>query len=227
MKAFTARALRKKLLTPPPPARRKNSTTLAIPYSRKMRGSLYAYRMSRYSLWIELEFDRSVVSFNLEPPVWTFTDDANEEGVVIDAVSLDVANHLTLHFSRSNAKILDAGIERIKNSQELSELNAGIKIWDDLEKWEKLDRTNKNTLLRYLWSAELVVDAQIEKFILSELNDVRKLSVWDFFNKLKAYDPEEIKSAIANLIVEGKIYVDMTRRLSPESEVSLKEIFHA
>ena len=217
--------LRKKLLTPPPFVRKHHSIRMANPYSRKMGTSLCAYHVFEYSLWIELEFDRSVISLNLEPPAWNFSGNADEKNIVINAVSLDTSDRLTLHFAKENLKRFGAVSEKIKASQEWSLLNGEIKIWNDLAEVSRLDRANKDALLRYLCAPELVVNAQIGKSILSELAGVRKLCVWDFINKLKQHDPEEVKTAIANLVVEGKIFLDMSKRFALSSDVSLREIF--
>lgn len=220
-----AKTLRAKLLTPPAFVRKRHSSHMANPYSRKMGTSLCAYHVLEYSLWIELEFDRAVVSFNLEPPAWSFGSDADQKDIVINAASLDVNDRVTLHFSKENLKRFDGFDKKIKASPEWGVLNGEIKVWNDLSEVRRLDRANKDALLRYLCAPELVVNAQIEKAILCELSDVRKLCVWDFVNKLKEHDPEEVKTAIANLVVGGKIFLDMSKRFTLSSDVSLREIF--
>lgn len=219
--------LRKQLLTPPKFERKSLSINLANPYSRKMKMGLSAFHDIQYSLWIELEFDRSVVSFNLEPPCWTLAGDSEEKSIAINAASLDINDRLTLHFAQESLKRPDELIKKIKGSPEWLTLNAEIKVWTDLKDSRRLDRAIKNDVLRFLCAPELVVNAQIERSILWELSSARKLCIWDFVTKLKEHDPEEVKTAIANLIVEGKIFLDMAQRFALSSDVSSQEIFHA
>jgi hypothetical protein len=232
MKALAAVALREKLFKTPPPARRQAYTTVRPVYSRKMRRRVYAFGDSRFALWLELEFDPAVASFNLEPPLFPLVDGAGEDDPVsipMAAVSLDKANHLTLHFEESDlgSKGRPAIAERISRSQDWRALGASIAFWKDLADLGRLDRANKHALLRYLCAPQVVVNAEIERLILRELGTVRKLCICDILQKLDAFDAEYVKTALAHLISNKKVFLDMARRFGVLSEISRQDIFHA
>lgn len=168
MKTFFAEGLREKLLRFPPSVRRNYTLRGRPVYSRKLGRRFYVYLDSGYGMWLELEFDPSVVAFNMEPPPITFGQDKDSEGIAMAAVSIDGANRLTLHFSQDTIDQSAKGsiFEQMEASQEIKALGASIKIWSDLDDLDRLDRVNKHTLLRYLCAPQVVVDAAIEKEIL-------------------------------------------------------------
>lgn len=227
MNRTAAQALRQKFMKVPAPKRRHLHWSVAVPYSRKMNGSVYAYQDEGYALWIELEFDCDVRSFNLEPePVWVSQGDRSID-IPLRAASLDHAEHLTLHFTQETLdRVGGAVAEDLLNAHQWESLDASIRVWHDLSEMGRIDRFNKDMLLRYVCAPHVVANAGIEMQILEMLRKFRKISVWDVLNNLKNQDEEETKTALANLILGKRIFVDMTARFSVRSEISRQDIFH-
>lgn len=230
MTGSTARALREKFMAAPKQKkRRRPTTTLSVPFSRKMHSRVFAYTPECYNLWIELEFDAHVVAFNLEPePLVVARGDTDYEFPLLGA-SVDVAGHLSLHIlAKTFEKVASAVLgDQLLRAEELAGAHASIRLWSDLDDMRRQDRSTKDSLLRYVCAPQAAPDASIEKRILQILAEFRKPSVWDILQNLKQFDEEEIKAAIANLVIGRKVFIDMRRRFSHFSEISLQEVFDA
>lgn len=228
MKTLIAETLREKLLRAPPSARRNYTVRGRPVYSRKLGRRFYVYLDAGYAMWLELEFDPSVVAFNMEPPPMTFGQDKDSDGIAMAAVSIDEANRLTLHFTQAAIDKSAKGaslFEQMKASQEIKVLGASIRIWTDLDDLDRLDRANKHTLLRYLCAPQVVVNAGIEKEILDKFKMVRTICLWDLLHIFTGRaDEEEVKTALANLIVSKQVFLDMTKRFALLSNISRHEI---
>ncbi|MDP9607246.1 UNVERIFIED_ORG: hypothetical protein J2W38_007067 [Variovorax paradoxus] len=229
MNETAAQALRQKLMTVPSPKRRHLRWTAGLPYSRKMGCTVYAYQDEGYALWLELEFDHDVKSFNLEPVPLTVSQGDQRFEVPLRGASIDRAEHLTLHFTQAalDKVVGDTVTADLVNAQQWDGLDASIRVWRDLREVNRLDRVNKDMLLRYICAPHVVANAGIEQQIVDLLKKFRKVCVWDVFRNLKTHDEEEIKTALVNLVVKKHLFLDMRVIFSGRSEISGKDIFHA
>ena len=162
----------------------------------------------------------------MEPPPVTFGQDKDSDGIAMAAVSVDEADRLTLHFTQAAIDKSAKGslFEQMKASQEIKALGASIRIWTDLDDLNRLDRANKHALLRYLCAPQVVVDAGIEKEILGTFKMVRTICLWDLLHIFKGRaDEEDVKTALANLIVNKQAFLDMTKRFALLSNISRHE----
>lgn len=229
MNKTAAQALRDKLMKVPEPKRRHLNLSVGTPYSRKMGATVYAYKDEGYALWLELEFDHHVRSFNLEPEPLVVARGDKRFDIPLQGASVDHAEHLTLHFTRETLDrvVGDTVAEDLINAQQWDSMDASIRVWRDLHLVDRLDRANKDTLLRYVCAPHVVANVEIEAQIVELLKKIRKICVWDVFQNIKTHDEEEIKTALVSLIIGRKIFLDMNTRFSVHSEISSQDIFHA
>ncbi|MDI1309329.1 MAG: hypothetical protein PSV17_07835 [Methylotenera sp.] len=217
------------LLTPLPFKREDYTAHLYRPYSIKLHRQVNLFSHHRYDLWVLLETDTEVSKFNervAKVPI------ASVNGQAFNATP----SFVTLGFDKS---VVIHNIINTDESESETGTNLKIEAWGKYcsnnnfkhQLWNSkkinanaIELANLKRLLRFTSFAGLEVNNDIENSILDELRNVKKTIYLKVIEYFPQSDPELIKVALSRLIINRKIFSDIS--LSPLSMLTEVSVYH-
>lgn len=196
---------------------------LYAPYSIKLHRRVYVYGHDNYDVWIMLESDPLIATYNERVPKIPIVVDGNK--AVNKSPSFISVNHDNSVFFHTILK--DEPPDSSMNAwSAFTKTNGyGYKNWTkSILTLNKLKIDNFKKLLRYTSMAGSVENYTLENKILSEISAVRKIIFSKIINQFPLSDPEEVKTSIARLILSDKVYSDL--HLLPFSMLTEVSAYH-
>jgi hypothetical protein len=217
-------------LLEPQPFKRENFTAhLYAPFSIKLHRRVYLYGHDNYDVWVMLESD---------PTISTYNERVVKLPMVVDAIKAVNWSPPFISVNRDGSITLHTVIKDDLPDSE-SEPKSKLATWtafclangykyqnwtNDTLNSHKLKIANFKKLLRYTSMAGVVGDYALENQILSEINAVRKIIFSKIINQFPLSDSEEVKASIARLILSNKVFSDL--HLFPFSMLTEVSAYH-
>jgi hypothetical protein len=202
----------KDLLAPEAFKRENFSAHLYAPYSLKLFRRVYLYGHLSYDLWVMLEADPKVKTFNerIKPiPIAISSDTA--ANLSPDFISVDRDNHVEIH-------LINYELKPENNKMKLEAWEAyclrtgfNLKSWSETDlRRNELELANLKKLLRFTTQIDQGLEYELERSIYSQLQTVRKIIFCKLVEQFPNSDEEVVKAHIAKLIIERKVYSDIS-----------------
>jgi len=232
-----------RLFTPPATFKRGNPTAYFRPlYSIKLRRRAYLYSHAKYDLWVMLETDREIETYNENPPKVDLPLDSGQIGhFSISAVSRNVGGAISLHVIVSNSadeteNVTNAdesapggspGLNVLRKWASQSELS--LVVWSpESLRANPIRLENLKRLLRYYSVRERRFPSGLDVTVVEVLKQHRTLSLLTLLESLDGADQDAVLAVVATEILEGRCFSDIDKydlhyatRLSIYSELGL------
>lgn len=219
----------KSLLTPPPTFERNDfASHLYTPYSLKLHRRAYLYTHNGYDLWVLLESSPDIIEFNERVvPVPISLEDGR---IVIEApaaISVSEDEQVVVHTFQST-KTHDAVKVNIESTawKRWCNLHGFMhKEWNSkLLQSNPVELSNLKRLLRFVSCAGYVPNLALEKSLMCELQNVRKITFAKLVQLFPISDPDDVQQSLARLIISHKVYSDI--HLFPLSMITEVSAYH-
>lgn len=217
------------LLTPQPFERKNYCSHLYAPYSAKLHRRVNLYTHDSYDLWVRLESDQDTIQFNESVPAFPISlQDGRAIATSPKAISVKADGAVLIH-TFSTAYIDDQSkkseSKNIAWQQWCDIYGFQHKEWTtDLLKANPIELANLKRLLRFVSVAGYIPDYAMERSILAELENVRKITFVKLVQQFPLSDPEEVQTSLARLIISRKVYSDI--HISPLSMITEISAYH-
>ncbi len=210
--------------------RRENwEAYLFAPYSKKLSRRVYLYTPQGYDLWVHLESDPQVKTFNERPTKVPLSIGQGQAVVAApNAISVDQMGDVMVHECGEYCETATQSKAAEKLNREFpwalwaEAQGFNYKRWTSSElRQNPILLDNYKRLLRWVcrpgWNpSPIVLDS-----IISALKS-RRVTCWNaLFRELGHFEPTSISAAIATLILDEKIHSDLHKYfLSQTTELS-------
>ena len=205
------------------------------PYSRKILRRLDLYTHFAFSIWIHLEWDKTISNFNERVAQLTVPCDGSDVIKLTPAFcTIDHLNSVCIHFlSADNNNASCKGLYTIEekyrqNLLEFSEkYKIGLNVWNKESMYANaIEFDSKKQLLRYLCIPDQVVPNDIRSRILEILKRTRKTTIDALISDLKKDDPEWVVRSLAYMLQQHMVFSDIKKYpLSYATEISVFDEF--
>ena len=219
----------KELLIPLPFKRDNYTAHLYRPFSIKLRRQVNLFGHNQFDLWVLIESNPEVSNFNERVSAIPISP---TNGRAFNAspsfITSDSNNIVVIHNIKTNGELEDddESNQRIEAWERYcSNNNFKHQIWNQKSINENaIELANLKRLLRFNSFAGLEVNIENENSILDELRNVKKTIFSKVIELFPQSDPEVIKSSLSRLIINRKIFSDIS--ISPLSMLTEVSVYH-
>lgn len=200
------------LLVPQPFKRGNYSAHLYAPYSYKLRRRAYIYGHLSYDVWVLLESNPEIKKYNERAPSIPIALNTGKAANLSPSfISQTIAGQITLHNIVATNEIAiskQTEIDGWKNYCELRDFEQ--KTWTLASLLpNEYELANLKRLMRFASAMFVDKDLNLEKSILYEIKNHRKIVLFQVLQQFPKSDQESVKCALARLVFDKKIFTNI------------------